>query len=405
VNQFTTYSGSLYAGTDRGLFRSGDNGAHWVQMSTMDVVHMAFDPNDANTIYVVHYNSANTLAKTTDGGVTWQELYPDSSGPPVSAVAVDPTNPSTVYAAGDRVYRSDDGGATWTRSDVLPGSSASSLAVDPTNSDILYVATSPSYLGGGITPSIPAGAAVLRSSDAGRTFQQTPGPARALNIVADPVNAGTLYVAGSGIFKSSDFGAHWTLLDSSRLNSYQSLAFDTSGGLLAIATDGRLSRTTDGGASVTPASDFPVYGPNTIAVTDDGVIHIGAMRGGSAIAMKLDYSGNVNYATYWGGHLSEAATGIALDADGNVYVAGYGTSPDFPEVNAARLYSGATDAFVFKLDPAGRIVYSTSWGGVFDDFAYSVAAGQSGAVYFTGTTSSVDFPAAQRGQIFLVGLQ
>jgi hypothetical protein len=60
---------------------------------------------------------------------------------------------------------------------------------------------------------------------------------------------------------------------------------------------------------------------------------------------------------------------------------------------------------VLKLDPSGGVVYSTSWGGSFDEMTYAVAASPGGSVYITGVTNSIDFPAAQRGLVFLVGLQ
>jgi photosystem II stability/assembly factor-like uncharacterized protein len=407
VFQVTTNAGKLYAGTDCGLFQSNDDGPHWTRLWDQQVSHFAFDPTNPETIYAVHWGGAITLAKTTDGGTTWQDLRPGGASPPIiSAVAVDPQNQTTVYAAGTRVYRSDDGGATWTQSDILPGAAATVITVDPENSDVVYVATSPNYVGGGIAPSIPFGDSMLRSGDRGQTFQSTSGPSRVNGLVIDGAHPGTLYASGYYVYKTTDFGAHWsTLTVGQGLSYFVAVALDNSGALLALLSDGRLFRSDDGGASFSLASGFPVYGPYAVATTDDGVIHIGCQRGGSAIVVKLDYSGNITYATYWGGHLNEAGAGIALDGDGNVYVGGLGTSPDFPEVNAARGYSGGGDSFVLKLDPSGGVVYSTSWGGSFDEMTYAVAASPGGSVYITGVTNSIDFPAAQRGQVFLVGLQ
>ncbi|NCC94732.1 MAG: hypothetical protein EOM10_15925, partial [Opitutae bacterium] len=69
----------------------------------------------------------------------------------------------------------------------------------------------------------------------------------------------------------------------------------------------------------------------------------------------------VVYSTYLGGSGSDGASDVAVDAAGNVYVAGYTDSVDFPTVSALRpTNAGSWDAFVTKLDPSGRgVVYST----------------------------------------------
>ncbi|MBL8293516.1 MAG: SBBP repeat-containing protein [Bryobacterales bacterium] len=75
-------------------------------------------------------------------------------------------------------------------------------------------------------------------------------------------------------------------------------------------------------------------------------------------------------------------TAIAADASGKAYVAGGATSPG----------GGTTDAFVAKLSPSGQLVWSAYLGGVRSDTATSVALDASGNVYVAGDTSSNDFP-------------
>jgi hypothetical protein len=104
------------------------------------------------------------------------------------------------------------------------------------------------------------------------------------------------------------------------------------------------------------------------------------------------------YSTYLGGSDGEEAHGIAVDGEGNAYVAGATWSSDFPVVNAIQsVYKGAhsySDAFVTKINADGSaLVYSTYLGGSGGEVA-SVAVDSGGNAYITGSTDSTDFPTA-----------
>ncbi|MBI2891383.1 MAG: SBBP repeat-containing protein [Nitrospirae bacterium] len=98
--------------------------------------------------------------------------------------------------------------------------------------------------------------------------------------------------------------------------------------------------------------------------------------------------------TYLGGSEAESNFAVASDTAGNIYVAGYTDSPNFPALNAFQSsLAGGTDAFVAKFDPTGsRLVFSTYLGGTSDDSAAALAVDASGAVYVAGRTQSADFP-------------
>jgi uncharacterized protein (TIGR03437 family) len=112
---------------------------------------------------------------------------------------------------------------------------------------------------------------------------------------------------------------------------------------------------------------------------------------------KLDPSGNVAYATYFGGTSGDAVRGAAADAAGNVVIAGETRSLNFPVVNAIQPHygGGAYDAFVAKLNANGSaVLYSTYLGGSGEDHAGGVALDSLGNAYVTGLTFSTDFPVA-----------
>src|SRR5205814_2533227 len=92
-------------------------------------------------------------------------------------------------------------------------------------------------------------------------------------------------------------------------------------------------------------------------------------KGNTVFVSELSPRGTLVFATYLGGMApadSEASSSIAVDTGGNIYVAGWTASPDFPVKNAcqANLSTSSGDAFVTKLEPGGSaLVYSTFLGG------------------------------------------
>lgn len=143
-----------------------------------------------------------------------------------------------------------------------------------------------------------------------------------------------------------------------------------------------------------------------IAVDPQGNAYIAGDGGcfSPAFVRKLNPTGtSFLYTTLIGtGHFTtgcaEQANGIALDAEGNAYVAGSTGSPDFPTTPGAfqRTFGfNAVAAFVTKLSASGSVVYSTLLTGGLDgraDEATAIAVDLSGHAFVTGTTASSTFP-------------
>jgi uncharacterized protein (TIGR03437 family) len=106
------------------------------------------------------------------------------------------------------------------------------------------------------------------------------------------------------------------------------------------------------------------------------------------------------YATFLGGSGIDIARGIAVDGTGNVYVAGFTQSVNFP--SAVRVPSGNPDtngeAFITKLNSSGTILYSVYIGGGSADAANDLAIDAGGAAYITGQTQSSNFPTVSAAQ-------
>jgi len=157
---------------------------------------------------------------------------------------------------------------------------------------------------------------------------------------------------------------------------------------LAVAVDASGQALVTG---YTDSTNFPTANPYRAA-------NSGARDG---FVTRLSPAGNtVLYSTYLGGSGSDLAFAVALDSQGNFYVAGSTTSTVFPTVSPYQAnVGGLRDAFVSKFNPVGSaLLYSTYLGGNADDVAYSVALDSSGSAYVAGITQSVDFPTANAMQ-------
>jgi hypothetical protein len=102
----------------------------------------------------------------------------------------------------------------------------------------------------------------------------------------------------------------------------------------------------------------------------------------------------ISYCTFLGGSAISTVTSVALDSAGNLYVAGWTESLDFPIAGAVQVSNqGSVDVFVAKLNAVGTaLIYATYLGGRGDDRAAGIAVDSAGQAYVTGATASTNFP-------------
>ena len=176
--------------------------------------------------------------KTTNHGTTYEPIFNFEGSASTGAVAVAPSDPDIVWVGtgepantranswGDGVYRSDDGGDTWTNMGLLDSYLISKIVVHPTDPDRVWVAAMGHLWG------TNGERGVFRTSDGGDSWQHvlsvndTTG---AMDIEIDPNDPDVLYAGmwqrfrfgggdmdesgpGSGVFKSTDGGSTWTRL-------------------------------------------------------------------------------------------------------------------------------------------------------------------------------------------------
>jgi len=141
----------------------------------------------------------------------------------------------------------------------------------------------------------------------------------------------------------------------------------------------------------TGSSDFPTT-PSAYDISIDGYADV--------FITKINASGtDLIYSTFLGGSLGssppDCGYAIAVDGNGNAYVAGDTASNDFPTTPGAydTSYNDWRDAFITKLNSTGTdLIYSTFLGGAKNDICYGITIDVNGNAYVTGDTGSTDFP-------------
>jgi photosystem II stability/assembly factor-like uncharacterized protein len=190
-------------------------------------------PTQPNVFFIGVCNGG--VWKTSDYGRTWTPIFDDQPTGSIGAIAVAASNPDIIYVAsgeglqrpdlsvGDGVYKSTDGGKTWTHLGLRDGQQIPQLIIDPRDPNRLFVAV----LGHPYGPNEERG--IFRSTDGGTSFQkvlykdENTGGA---DLAFDPSNPDTVYATmwearqgpwenaawsgtGGGIYKSTDGGTTW----------------------------------------------------------------------------------------------------------------------------------------------------------------------------------------------------
>jgi len=409
LNAFQT----LNSGTQ--LIISSDAGATWKPLSSpfpdatpSQPVAIAIDPTSPSTLYL---GSAQQVCKSLDAGKTLSCVA--ISTPPsgvITSLAIDPQTPTTIYASTTHVqgvFKSTDGGKTWSNMSAgLPlNLYVDSVAIDPFHSNGLYAwvgsggyvsqnggvswtaSNSPWPLNSSVTGGIhysfdpvtagviyapglgSKGLAIVKSSDAGKTWSQLSTPFNACCVLPDPQVSGVLYILTGVIpggvpatfWKSTDGGASWNSF-SIPSGASGPLAIDPANPKILIAG---AYRTADGGKTWTPTNASraiqPAFAPSSPSI----VFATAPISTDAFIAKFLPDGKTLAFATYYGGMGNETGNSIALDTSGNIWITGSTSSVDLPLTQGSYqpALRGALNGYVAKFSNDGKLLASTYLGG------------------------------------------
>ena len=145
--------------------------------------------------------------------------------------------------------------------------------------------------------------------------------------------------------------------------------------LLKSRDDGTLVwQRTWGTASSEPGLRANDFATDVAVASGDGSVYVTGFSGNDAFLLKFDAGGALLWQKTWGGASTDFADGVAVAADGSVYVTG--------------ATDGFGDAFLVKFSPAGALLWQKRWGGAGLDFAHDVAIAADGSIYIAGETNS-----------------
>ena len=220
-----------------GVYKSSNAGRTWTHLGLRDaqqITAILVDPKDANRVFVAAEghpygpNAERGVFRSTDGGQSFEKVLNKDENTGAADLAFDPTNSQTVFAvlwaarvapweirsgesfvaAGSGLYKSTDGGSTWSQlTKGLPASSDGGLgrigiAVAPSQPARMYA-----------TVEAKKDAGIYRSDDAGESWQQVNSDHRiggrgpgSMGIAVSPDNPDVIYVANTTTWKSSDAG-------------------------------------------------------------------------------------------------------------------------------------------------------------------------------------------------------
>ncbi|MFD2100410.1 WD40/YVTN/BNR-like repeat-containing protein [Flagellimonas iocasae] len=239
-----------FGATGGGLWKTIDGGNTWScvtdgQVTSSSVGAVAVAETNPDVVYIGmgetqlrgSITQGDGVYKTTDGGKTWTHLGLKETQA-IARVRVDPTNENIVYVAalghpyGDNeergVFKSTDGGKTWKKVlYVSPKAGAADLIIDRNNPNVLYASTWQVYRkawkmwGGG------PDCKLWKSTDGGETWTdltQNPGmpkgPIGKIGVTVSPVDSNRVWAVveanEGGVFRSDDAGKTWELTNNER---------------------------------------------------------------------------------------------------------------------------------------------------------------------------------------------
>ena len=275
-----------------GMYKSTDQGRSWTRIGlerSRQISAVRVHPTNPDVVYVAVQGDRwkgtpdRGIYRSADGGKTWTQLLKgENATSGASDLSMDPTNPRILYAAmwdhqrmpwtvrsggaGSGIWKSTDGGDTWTRlTEGLPKLMGKiGVSVSPANPDRVYAIVE-AEAGG-----------LYRSDDAGKSWRLLSADRLIqtrswyyMNITADPMNADVVWVSNAPLLRSIDGGRTFATVPATHGDNHGVWINPRDSRYVANANDGGASISLDGGKSWSSQDNQPTSQFYHVAVDDD----------------------------------------------------------------------------------------------------------------------------------------
>lgn len=293
-----------------GMYKSTDQGRTWTKIgltTSRQISAVRVHPHNPDVVYVAVQGDRwkgttdRGIYRSTDGGKTWTQLLKGENATSGAAdLSMDATNPRILYAAfwdhqrmpwmvrsggaGSGVWKSSDGGETWTRlSDGLPKLMGKiGVSVSPANPDRVYAIVEAENGG------------LYRSDDAGKSWRLMTGDRLIqtrswyyMNITADPTNADAVWVSNAPLLRSTDGGRTFAVVPATHGDNHGVWVNPRDSRYVINANDGGASISLNGGKSWSTQDNQPTSQFYHVAVDDDFPYKLyGGQQDNSSVIIK-----------------------------------------------------------------------------------------------------------------------
>jgi photosystem II stability/assembly factor-like uncharacterized protein len=336
----TASRGDIISGD--GVYKTTDGGATWSHLGLADtqmISKIRLDPGDCNRVFVAALghefgtNAERGVFRSTDGGANWQKVLYVSDQTGAGDLAMDPSNPQVLYASmwqtyrkfwtfssgGDEsgLFKSTDGGTTWTQITGNPGLPAKPLgkigvSVSGANPNRVYALVEAKDGG------------LYRSDDAGATWKLVSNAAAIRQrgfyfnaVFADPTNADRVYVGNVSFMRSDDGGATFSTVRTPHSDNHDLWIAPNDDNRMIEGNDGGAAVSTNGGSSFTSENYSTAQIYQVVTTNDDPYLVCGEQQDRNSVCVSS--TGGTDSFGIGGGESGP----VAVDpTDSNVFYAG-----------------------------------------------------------------------------------
>ena len=314
-----------------GVYKSSDGGDNWTNVGLKEserVAKILVDPTESNVVYVCvpgklwSDSDVRGVYKTTDGGKSWTRVLKGANtSTGCSMLSLDPQNPKTIFAgmwdfrrkgwtfrsggdgpaaaSGSGLFKSTDGGASWTE---LDDKSAQGLPSKPWGRIAVSVAPSkPNVVYAFIEAAVPKNG-LYRSEDGGRTWEVRDRsqamiwrPFYFANLIVDPKNENRLYKPDLNLVVSNDGGSSFSNISGGAHGDFHDVWIDPqSPDHLITGDDGGVWYSYDAGNKWWKGDNLPISQFYHVSVDMDRPYHVyGGLQDNSAWVGESQYPGGI----------------------------------------------------------------------------------------------------------------